>query len=286
MILESEASDIEGRPCYTRHGRCPYPADTTSTIPPLGFLYDELMESFLHQPARRAWTRPSVPVGLTMFRTNPDSQSRQIACRDHQDRPRAWAWTVAVSSEADRTRCLSKWLMRPSSSGHRGSRRPLYLIEKGSIEACSKHRRRGGASGYGFPFPNVRRFRERLTIQRSSHRSERRRHRCNEQQEIESKKAAAKADVSTVPGYLGVIEDERHAVKIADAIGYPVMIKASAGGGGKGMRIAHPTSEVAEGFDWPRRKPIVVRRRPRVHRKVHRRSPPIEIQVLGTSTAT
>ncbi|MDP1881951.1 MAG: biotin carboxylase N-terminal domain-containing protein, partial [Bradyrhizobium sp.] len=65
---------------------------------------------------------------------------------------------------------------------------------------------------------------------------------------IESKKAAAKADVSTVPGYLGVIEDERHAVKIADAIGYPVMIKASAGGGGKGMRIAHSTSEVAEGF--------------------------------------
>ena len=65
---------------------------------------------------------------------------------------------------------------------------------------------------------------------------------------IESKKAAAKAKVSTVPGHLGVIEDAKHAVKIADAIGYPVMIKASAGGGGKGMRIAHSTSEVAEGF--------------------------------------
>ena len=65
---------------------------------------------------------------------------------------------------------------------------------------------------------------------------------------IESKKAAAKAKVSTVPGHLGVIEDEKHAVKIADQIGYPVMIKASAGGGGKGMRIAHSTSEVAEGF--------------------------------------
>src|SRR6202023_957515 len=66
---------------------------------------------------------------------------------------------------------------------------------------------------------------------------------------IESKKAAAKANVSTVPGHLGVIEDEKHAVKIADEIGYPVMIKASAGGGGKGMRIAHSTSEVAEGFN-------------------------------------
>jgi propionyl-CoA carboxylase alpha chain len=52
-----------------------------------------------------------------------------------------------------------------------------------------------------------------------------------------------------VPGYLGVIEDDKHAVKIADEIGYPVMIKASAGGGGKGMRIAHSKSEVAEGFN-------------------------------------
>src|ERR1700680_2735789 len=65
---------------------------------------------------------------------------------------------------------------------------------------------------------------------------------------IESKKAAAKAKVSTVPGHLGVITDEKHAVKIADEIGYPVMIKASAGGGGKGMRIAHSKFEVAEGF--------------------------------------
>src|SRR5439155_2910867 len=66
---------------------------------------------------------------------------------------------------------------------------------------------------------------------------------------IESKKAAAKAKVSTVPGHLGVIEDEKNAVKIADEIGYPVMIKASAGGGGKGMRIAHSKAEVAEGFN-------------------------------------
>src|SRR6202165_2048891 len=65
---------------------------------------------------------------------------------------------------------------------------------------------------------------------------------------IESKKAAANAKVSTVPGFLGVIEDEPHAVKIAGEIGYPVMIKASAGGGGKGMRIAHGKKEVAEGF--------------------------------------
>src|SRR6201990_2536815 len=65
---------------------------------------------------------------------------------------------------------------------------------------------------------------------------------------IESKKAAAKAKVSTVPGHLGVIADEKEAVKIANDIGYPVMIKASAGGGGKGMRITWTEAEVAEGF--------------------------------------
>ena len=65
---------------------------------------------------------------------------------------------------------------------------------------------------------------------------------------IESKKLAAKAKVSTVPGHLGVIEDAKEAAKIAGEIGYPVMIKASAGGGGKGMRIAYNRKEVEEGF--------------------------------------
>jgi propionyl-CoA carboxylase alpha chain len=65
---------------------------------------------------------------------------------------------------------------------------------------------------------------------------------------IESKRFAARAKVSTVPGHLGVVEEAAQAVKIADEIGYPVMIKASAGGGGKGMRIAHSRAEVADGF--------------------------------------
>ena len=69
---------------------------------------------------------------------------------------------------------------------------------------------------------------------------------------IESKKAAAKAKVSTVPGHLGEISDAKHAVKIASEIGYPVMIKASAGGGGKGMRVAHNASECEEGFELAR----------------------------------
>ncbi|MEL7013448.1 MAG: acetyl/propionyl/methylcrotonyl-CoA carboxylase subunit alpha, partial [Pseudomonadota bacterium] len=65
---------------------------------------------------------------------------------------------------------------------------------------------------------------------------------------ITSKKIAQDANVSTVPGYMGLIEDADEAVKISTQIGYPVMIKASAGGGGKGMRIAWNDEEAREGF--------------------------------------
>ncbi|MDF1871441.1 acetyl/propionyl/methylcrotonyl-CoA carboxylase subunit alpha [Vannielia sp.] len=65
---------------------------------------------------------------------------------------------------------------------------------------------------------------------------------------ITSKKIAQEAEVSTVPGYMGLIEDAEEAVKISNKVGYPVMIKASAGGGGKGMRIAWNDDEAREGF--------------------------------------
>src|SRR6478752_4753532 len=65
---------------------------------------------------------------------------------------------------------------------------------------------------------------------------------------IESKKAASAANVSCVPGFIGEIEGVKHAIEIAEEIGYPVMIKASAGGGGKGIRVAFTRKEVEEGF--------------------------------------
>ena len=65
---------------------------------------------------------------------------------------------------------------------------------------------------------------------------------------IESKKLAAKAGVNSVPGHLAAIKDADEAIKIARKIGYPVMIKASAGGGGKGMRLAHDDAETRDGF--------------------------------------
>ncbi|WP_371037862.1 acetyl-CoA carboxylase biotin carboxylase subunit [Rhodosalinus sp. FB01] len=69
---------------------------------------------------------------------------------------------------------------------------------------------------------------------------------------ITSKKIAQEADVNTVPGYMGLIEDAEEAVRISSDIGYPVMIKASAGGGGKGMRIAWTDEEAREGFQSSR----------------------------------
>ena len=65
---------------------------------------------------------------------------------------------------------------------------------------------------------------------------------------IESKKLAMAAGVSTVPGYLGEVNEEKEIIRISNEIGYPVMIKASAGGGGKGMRIAFNDQEALEGF--------------------------------------
>ena len=65
---------------------------------------------------------------------------------------------------------------------------------------------------------------------------------------IESKKLAKNAGVSTVPGYMGEVDTIEEVLKISNEIGYPVMIKASAGGGGKGMRIAFNDGEAAEGF--------------------------------------
>jgi len=65
---------------------------------------------------------------------------------------------------------------------------------------------------------------------------------------ITSKKLALAAGVHTVPGYQGIVKDGEEAAKIAKEIGYPVMIKASAGGGGKGMRVAYNDQEAKEGF--------------------------------------
>ena len=99
---------------------------------------------------------------------------------------------------------------------------------------------------------------------------------------ITSKKLAAEAGVSTVPGYMGLIGDADEAVKIAGQIGYPVMIKASAGGGGKGMRIAWTDDETREGFQSSKNEAKSSFGDDRIFIEKFVTSPRhIEIQVLG-----
>jgi propionyl-CoA carboxylase alpha chain len=99
---------------------------------------------------------------------------------------------------------------------------------------------------------------------------------------ITSKRFAAEAKVSTVPGHLDVITDVKHAVRIAEEIGYPVMLKASAGGGGKGMRIAWNRKDVEEGFPAARAEAASSFGDDRVFIEKFITSPRhIEIQVLG-----
>jgi propionyl-CoA carboxylase alpha chain len=99
---------------------------------------------------------------------------------------------------------------------------------------------------------------------------------------IESKKLAKAAGVNVVPGFLGEIADTEDAVRIAGEIGYPVMMKASAGGGGKGMRLAYSEQDVREGFEATKREGLASFGDDRVFIEKFIESPRhIEIQVMG-----
>jgi len=99
---------------------------------------------------------------------------------------------------------------------------------------------------------------------------------------IQSKKLAQAAGVSVVPGFIGEIRDTDHAVEIAGGIGYPVMMKASAGGGGKGMRLAWSEQDVREGFEATKREGLASFGDDRVFIEKFVESPRhIEIQLLG-----
>ena len=104
---------------------------------------------------------------------------------------------------------------------------------------------------------------------------------------IASKKLAKAAGVNVVPGFLGEIADTEHAVRIATDIGYPVMMKASAGGGGKGMRLAYAEPDVREGFEAVKREGLASFGDDRVFIEKFIESPRhIEIQVLGDKHGT
>jgi propionyl-CoA carboxylase alpha chain len=181
-----------------------------------------------------------------MFKRILIANRGEIACRVIKTARRMGIETVAVYSEADRDALHVEMADEAVLIGPPAAAESYLAMEK-IIEACRKTGAEAVHPGYGFlsereAFPRELAKAGIVFIGPNASAI------AAMGDKIESKKAAAKAKVSTVPGHLGVIEDEKHAVKIANEIGYPVMIKASAGGGGKGMRIAHSKSEVAEGF--------------------------------------
>ncbi|WFU28528.1 acetyl/propionyl/methylcrotonyl-CoA carboxylase subunit alpha [Bradyrhizobium sp. CB1717] len=182
-----------------------------------------------------------------MFKRILIANRGEIACRVIKTARKMGIQTVAVYSEADRDALHVEMADEAVLIGPPAAAESYLVIEK-IVEACRKTGAEAVHPGYGFlsereAFPRALEAAGIVFIGPNPGAI------AAMGDKIESKKAAAKAKVSTVPGHLGVIEDDKHAVRIADEIGYPVMIKASAGGGGKGMRIAHSKAEVAEGFN-------------------------------------
>ena len=170
----------------------------------------------------------------------------EIACRVIKTARRMGIKTVAVYSDADKDALHVEMADEAVHLGPPPAAQSYLLIDK-IVEACKATGAEAVHPGYGFlsereAFPIALEKAGIVFIGPNP------RAIAAMGDKIESKKAAAAAKVSTVPGYMGEIDDTKQAVKIAEEIGYPVMMKASAGGGGKGMRIAFNRKEVEEGF--------------------------------------
>ncbi len=171
----------------------------------------------------------------------------EIACRVIKTARKMGIATVAVYSDADREALHVRMADEAVHIGASPAKDSYLQIDK-IIAACKQTGAQAVHPGYGFLSENAA-FSAALekegiifvgpppkAIEAMG-------------DKITSKKLAAEAGVSTVPGHMGLIDDAEHAVTIASSIGYPVMIKASAGGGGKGMRIAWNDAEAREGFE-------------------------------------
>ncbi|MEO3386211.1 acetyl/propionyl/methylcrotonyl-CoA carboxylase subunit alpha [Mesorhizobium sp. CAU 1741] len=181
-----------------------------------------------------------------MFKKILIANRGEIACRVIRTAKKLGIATVAVYSDADREALHVKQADEAVHIGPAPSSQSYIVIDR-IIEAIRQTGADAVHPGYGFLSENPL-FAQALekegvafigppvgAIEAMG-------------DKITSKKLAAEAGVSTVPGHMGLIEDADEAVKIATSIGYPVMIKASAGGGGKGMRIAWNDAEAREGF--------------------------------------
>ncbi|MDO6728590.1 acetyl/propionyl/methylcrotonyl-CoA carboxylase subunit alpha [Marinovum sp. 2_MG-2023] len=170
----------------------------------------------------------------------------EIACRVIKSARKMGIKTVAIYSDADKHALHVKMADEAIHIGPPPANQSYIVIDK-VMEAIKASGAEAVHPGYGFLSENPK-FAEALeaagvafigppvgAIESMG-------------DKITSKKIAQEANVSTVPGYMGLIEDAEDAVKISNQVGYPVMIKASAGGGGKGMRIAWNDDEAREGF--------------------------------------
>src|SRR5580698_7523670 len=181
-----------------------------------------------------------------MFKRILIANRGEIACRIIKTARRMGIETVAVYSDADRDALHVEMADTAIAIGPPPAAQS-YLVIEHIVAACKESGAEAVHPGYGFLSERAA-FAEALkkagivfigpNIAAIAAMGDK----------IESKKAAARANVSTVPGHLGVIADDAEAIAVAEKIGYPVMIKASAGGGGKGMRIAFSKGEIAENF--------------------------------------
>ncbi|MCK0142205.1 acetyl/propionyl/methylcrotonyl-CoA carboxylase subunit alpha [Aliiroseovarius sp. F20344] len=181
-----------------------------------------------------------------MFKKILIANRGEIACRVIKTARKMGIKTVAIYSDADRNALHVKMADEAVHIGPPPANQSYIVIEN-VMKAIKETGAEAVHPGYGFLSENSK-FAEALEAAGVAFIGPPKGAIEAMGDKITSKKIAQDANVSTVPGYMGLIEDADEAVKISNEIGYPVMIKASAGGGGKGMRIAWNDEEAREGF--------------------------------------
>jgi propionyl-CoA carboxylase alpha chain len=204
----------------------------------------------------------------------------EIACRVITTAQKMGIKTVAVYSDAD---ARAPFVAMADEAVHIGPSPAAesYLIADKIIAACKQTGAEAVHPGYGFLSERTS-FAEALAKENIAFIGPPVGAIAAMGDKIESKKLAMQAGVNVVPGFVGEIEDTEHAVRISNEIGYPVMMKASAGGGGKGMRLAYSEADVREGFESVKREGLNSFGDDRVFIEKFILNPRhIEIQILG-----
>ena len=204
----------------------------------------------------------------------------EIACRVITTARKMGIKTVAVYSDAD---ARAPFVAMADEAVHIGPSPAAesYLVANKIIAACKQTGAEAVHPGYGFLSERTS-FAEALAKENIAFIGPPVGAIAAMGDKIESKKLAKEAGVNVVPGFVGEIEDTEHAVRISNEIGYPVMMKASAGGGGKGMRLAYSEADVREGFESVKREGLNSFGDDRVFIEKFILNPRhIEIQILG-----